>query len=103
MAVMSALLPIRLPRTERYVPECCVPECNVPERCVPECCVPECCVPERSVLECYVSERSAMTGSFFDAIFAGKRPAITVSSMLMTTRMTAPPTGRMATLRIPVR
>ena len=50
---------------------------------------------------CY-SVRSATTGSFFAAIFAGTNPAISVSTILIITRITAPATGSFATPAIVV-
>ena len=53
------------------------------------------------VLENY-SVLSAMTGSFFDAIFAGTSPAITVRSTLKMMSIAAPSGGREAIEAIPV-
>lgn len=46
------------------------------------------------------SVRSAVTGSFLAAIFAGTNPAMNVKSILITISITAPATGRTATLDI---
>lgn len=50
----------------------------------------------RHAFRIYYSVRSATTGSFFAALFAGARPEISVRPTLKQTRNTAFPTGRAA-------